>query len=224
MTFVSGPTGAGKTSTGTKLLANAAANGHRSAMYLFEEDEGTFAHRSEAIGMPVSRLREEGMMEPIEVEPRTLSSEEFAHMVEAQVDQHGTDIVMIDGIDGYTTAIQGDEDELIRKLHALSRHLKNRGVTVLITNEIPEITGISSATHTNLSYVADNIVFLSYVEMDGSLRKVVGVLKKRSGDFEHNLREFEITPDGIHVGESLTGLYGILQGTPRTGVSVETDR
>lgn len=169
MTFITGPTGAGKTSTGTKLLVNAAENSYRSAMFLFEEDTGTFDHRSEAIGMPVSRLREEGTMETIEVEPRTLSSEEFAHMVEAQVDQQGADIVMIDGIDGYTTAIQGPEDELIRKLHGLSRHLKNRGVTVLITNEIPEITGISSAIHTNLSYVADNIMFLSYVEMDGSL-------------------------------------------------------
>lgn len=73
---------------------------------------------------------------------------------------------MIDGIDGYTSAIQGREDDLIRKLHALTRYLKNQGVTVLVTNEIPETTGISSATSSDLGYVADDIMFPSYVEMD----------------------------------------------------------
>ena len=215
VTFISGPTGAGKTTTGTKLLVEAAENEHRSALYLFEEDLETFEYRSESIGMPVREMRNEGLLSVTEVEPRTLSAEEFSHAVKRQVEHQGADIVMIDGIDGYTTSIQGDEDELVRQLHALTRYLKNRGVTVLITNEISEITGITSATSTNISYVGDNIMFLSYVEMDGRLRKVVGVLKKRSGGFEHNLREFEITPEGIHVGEPLTGLYGILQGTPR---------
>lgn len=216
VTFISGPTGAGKTSTGTQFLAKAAEDGLKSAIYLFEEDAQTYEHRSESIGIPVSRLREDGSLSITEIEPRALSSEEFAHTVKRQTDRQGTDIVMIDGIGGYTVSIRGDETELIRDLHALTRYLKSRGVTVLITNEIPEITGISSATDSNLSYVADNIAFLSYVEMDASLRKVVGVLKKRTGGFEHTLREFEITEDGIRVGDPLTGLYGILQGTPRT--------
>ncbi|ELY92934.1 circadian clock protein KaiC [Natrialba hulunbeirensis JCM 10989] len=221
VTFISGPTGAGKTSTGTQFLAQAAKNGMKSAVYLFEEDMETYEHRSEAIGMPVTSMREEGTLSITEIEPRTLSGEEFAHMVKQEVDKRETDIVMIDGLDGYTTSIQGNEDMLVRKLHALTRYLKNRGVTVMITNEISEITGISNATSNNLSYVADNLMFLSYVEMDGSLRKVVGVLKKRSGSFEHNLREFEIASSGIRVGEPLTGLYGILQGTPRTGGPTE---
>lgn len=222
VTFISGPTGAGKTTTATQLLANAAAEGHRSAVYLFEEDVHTFEYRSESIGLPVREMQSNGMLSVNEVEPRTHSSEEFAHMVKSQVTDEGADVVLIDGIDGYTTAIQGDEKQLIREYHALTRYLKNEGVTVVTTNEIPEITGISSATDSNLSYVADNIMFVSYVEMDGSLRKVVGVLKKRSGDFEHNLREFEIAGDGIRVGESLTGLYGILQGTPQSGEPIET--
>lgn len=217
VTFITGPTGVGKTSTGTQLLASGADIGLRSAVYLFEENVETYDHRSESIGIPVAEMREEGTLSITEVEPRTLSSEEFAHMVKRQVDRQEADIVMIDGINGYTMSIQGDEEVLSRELHALTRYLKNRGVTVVITNEIPEITGITSATDGNLSYIADNIMFLSYVEMDGSLRKVVGMLKKRSSRYEHNIREFEITSDGIRVGESLSGLYGILQGTPRAG-------
>ncbi|MXV61318.1 DUF2075 domain-containing protein [Natronorubrum sp. JWXQ-INN-674] len=217
VTFISGPTGTGKTSTGTQLLCQAAENGLQSAIYLFEEDLQTYGHRSKSIGIPVEKLCEEGALTVTEVEPLTRSAEEFGHMVKQQVDQEGVDVVMIDGIDGYTVALQGQESKLVRKLHALTRYLRSRGVTVLITNEISEITGISRATSGDLSYIADNLMFLSYVEMDGSLRKVIGMLKKRTGGFEHTLREFEITADGIHVGEPLTGLYGILQGAPRMG-------
>lgn len=224
VTFISGPTGTGKTSTGTQLLCQAAEDGLQSAIYLFEESIQTYDHRAESIGMPVKKLREDGSLSVTEVEPLTRSGEEFGHMVKQQVDRQGTDIVMIDGIDGYTIALQGQENELVRKLHALTRYLKSRGVTVLVTNEISEITGISRATSGNLSYIADNLMFLSYVEMDGSLRKVIGVLKKRTGGFEHSLREFEITADGIHVGEPLTGLYGILQGSPRRGEITDTFR
>jgi circadian clock protein KaiC len=216
VTFISGPSGAGKTSTGTQLLTQAARDGLNSAIYLFEENIETFTHRSESIGIPLTEMRQEGALSVTEIEPLALSSEEFAHIVKEQVEEQDTDIVMIDGIDGYTISIQGQEDNLVRELHALARHLKNHGVTVIITNEIPQITGISTATNNQLSYVADNLMFVSYVEMDGSLRKVIGVLKKRTGDFEKTLREFDITANGLHVGEPLTGLHGILQGVART--------
>jgi circadian clock protein KaiC len=65
--------------------------------------------------------------------------------------------------------------------------------------------------------MADNLLFMSYIELEGSLRKVVGVLKKRAGDFEHTLREFEITAEGVRIGEPMTGFSGIIQGQPRFG-------
>jgi circadian clock protein KaiC len=46
------------------------------------------------------------------------------------------------------------------------------------------------------------------------MRKAIGVLKKRSGDFEKSLRELDITCYGLKVGPPLTGLQGILRGTP----------
>jgi circadian clock protein KaiC len=65
-----------------------------------------------------------------------------------------------------------------------------------------------------LSYLADNIVFLRYLEMQGELRRAIGVLKKRLSNFEKTLREFDITRYGIKVGKPLTELRGILRGTP----------
>jgi circadian clock protein KaiC len=79
---------------------------------------------------------------------------------------------------------------------------------------VAEITGEFRATEADISYLADNIVFLRYVEIDGELRRVVGVLKKRTSDFEKTLRELEITAGGLVVGPPLAGFRGILSGLP----------
>ncbi|RQG99993.1 ATPase domain-containing protein [Natrarchaeobius oligotrophus] len=213
-TFISGPTGVGKTTTGTQFLSAAAARDGAPVAYLFEESPRTFVHRSEAVGIPVGDLRDEGSLSIELVEPLSLSAEEFAQTVKTRVETTETEVVMIDGVQGYKIAIRGDETELGRTLHALIRYLKNMDVAVLLIDETNQVTGVPSATSANISYIADNIVFLTYVEMEGELRKGIGVLKKRAGDFERTVREFAITSDGITVGEPLSGVVGILEGTP----------
>ncbi len=219
VTFVSGPTGVGKTTTATQFLAEAAAQGTNSIAYLFEEGTDTFTHRCESLNIPLSDLREQGAVSLRAVEPLAHSPEEFAQTVERDIERTGSEIVLIDGIDGYKMSIQGSDATLVEKIHALTRHLKNLNVTVLITDEIRQITGISTATSTNLSYIADNILFLSYIETNGSLEKVIGVLKKRAGNFENTLREFDLD-DGVHIGAPLTNASGILQGTPQVDPTI----
>ncbi|MFD1588220.1 ATPase domain-containing protein [Halorientalis brevis] len=213
VTFITGPSGVGKTTLGGQILAEVAQSG-TAALYLFEESIETFTHRSEAIGIPVAQLRQEGRLVIRSVEPLARSAEEFASLVRRDVEQEGVETVMVDGTDGYTMAIQGEREPLIAKLHSLSRYLTNNGVTMLVTDTTPEITGVSTATSFNANYIADNIVVLSYIEMDSALHKVIGVLKKRAGRFEQTLREFKLTDDGIQVGDPLTNVTGILQGTP----------
>ena len=122
---------------------------------------------------------------------------------------------MIDGIAGFKLSLQGDDEDLVRKLHALARYCKNLGVTVVLIDEIDSVTGDFRATDTGISYLADNILFLRHVEAGGELRKTVGVLKKRVGDFERTLREFSLETDtGLSVGEPLRDMQGILRGTP----------
>lgn len=75
-------------------------------------------------------------------------------------------------------------------------------------------TGDFRVTDHEISYLADNIVFLRYLEIDGLLRKSLVVLKKRISSFEKTLREFEITGTGIQTGQPLTNLPGVLTGTP----------
>ncbi|SEO45886.1 KaiC protein [Halogranum amylolyticum] len=61
--------------------------------------------------------------------------------------------------------------------------------------------------------------FLRHLERRGEMRKAIGVLKKRTSDYERQLREFSITEHGIAVGESLSGLRDVLTGTPEEVVA-----
>jgi len=220
VTFISGPPGVGKTTLGATYATQAAAEYGRSAIYLFEERLEVFLHRCRTLGIPVDELCDQDLLSIHVIEPLARSAEEFAHIVRHEVEERGAETVFIDGIGGYVSAIQGRKDELDQELHALTRYLCNQEVTIFVTDAIHQITGVSAGTSRQISPIADNLMFLSYVELRGSLRKVVGVLKKRAGGFEHTLREFEITSDGISVGEPMTNLNGILSGTAqpsRTG-------
>lgn len=212
ITMLSGPSGVGKSTLGTQFMNEAAKRGERCVIYAFEEQEDTLLHRCHAIGMPVRSMIEQGTLSVVHVEPLRFSPAEFALLVRREVEERGAKLIMIDGVAGYRLTLAGDD--LVAQLHALGRYLKNMGVTVIFINEIEGITGDFRATEIGASYLSDNLIFLRYVEIDGELRKAIGVLKKRLGDFGKTLRELTISARGIEVGEPLSGLRGILTGTP----------
>ena len=122
------------------------------------------------------------------------------------------------GIENGETALfvnlEEDLEDLQANAAALGFDTDGMGVTTILVDETRNITGEFDATQDNISYLADNIVFLRHLELRGELRKALGVLKKRTSDFERTVREFEITDEGIMVGDPLTRMRGILSGTP----------
>ena len=216
VSIFTGPTGVGKTTVGMQFMKEAAKRGERSVVYAFEEQRETLLHRCDSIGIPVREMIQQGTLSIVEVEPLRFSPAEFALLVRREVEEMNARLVMIDGVAGYRLTLAGDD--LVTQLHALGRYLKNMGVTALFINELETITGDFRATEVGVSYLADNLVFLRYLEIDGELRKAIGVLKKRVGTFEKVLREIEITECGVQVGAPLAGLRGVLTGTPEWAV------
>jgi circadian clock protein KaiC len=212
ITIISGPTGVGKTTLGLQFMKEAAGRGERSVVYTFEERTDTLLRRAEAVHIPVHSMIERGTLSVLQVEPLQLAPDEFARMVRREVEERQAQIVMIDSTSGYRLSLQSGG--LVGQLHALCKYLQNMGVAVLLISEIEAITGDFRATEAGISYLADNIVFLRYLEVQGELRRAIGVLKKRLTGFENTLREIEITRYGIKVGKPLTELRGILRGTP----------
>jgi circadian clock protein KaiC len=214
ITFLSGPTGVGKTTTGLQFMKEAAGRGQRSVIYSFEEDRQTLFERAEGVNIPLTEMIDQGTLSVEVLGPDELTIDEFTHHIRTEVEENDTAIVMVDGTSGFENSLRGIDDEPMQDLVKIGRYLRNMGVTGIVTNEVHQITGEFRATDQGMSYLADSIVVLRHVEYRGSLRKVIGVLKMRTSEYESQLRELEITEHGLRVGESLSELRGILTGTP----------
>lgn len=212
ITIISGPSGVGKSTLGLQFMKEAAGRGERSVIYTFEENKETLLHRAEGVNIPVHAMQERGTLSIVQIEPLHYTPDEFANLVRQEVEEHQARIVMIDSVSGYRLSVRGED--LTPHIHSLCKYLQNLGVAVLLVNEVESITGEFQATEIGISYLADNIIFLRYLEIHGELRRVIGVLKKRISDFEKTLREFQISQDGIKVGNPLNRLRGILTGIP----------
>lgn len=214
VTIVSGPTGAGKTSLATHFMKAAADRGERSVIYSFDERFGTFATRSEQMNLPVCDMIARGNLVFEEIEPLRYNPDQFAANVRHEVEQRGASIVMLDSLAGYERSIRGED--LVDRVHALCRYLGNMGVTVIVINEVHSIEADALlVTESGISYLADSVILLRYLEAEGELRKCIAVLKKRTGDFEKTLREFEFTDAGLATSPPIAGVVGVLRGVPQ---------
>lgn len=210
ITMISGPTGVGKTTFGLQFMKEAAGRGERSVVYTFEEQLETVLRRCESLNIPVRTMIRQGTLSVVPIEPLHFTPDEFARVVRREVEEQHAGIVMIDSVAGYRVSLRGEDT--VTHLHAVSKYLQNMGVAVLLINEVTSIAGEFQVSDIGASYLADNIIFLRYLELSGEIRKVIGVLKKRLSSFERTLREIEMTRYGIKVGKPLTNLQGILTG------------
>ncbi|MFO7814798.1 MAG: ATPase domain-containing protein [Halanaerobiales bacterium] len=213
-TIIMGPTGVGKTTFSISFIRNAIKNNKKALVYLFEESEDLLRKRCEEIGMSLEDNMENNNLKITTVNSLEYNPIEFSNLVRSDVDKNDIDILLLDSITGYYLSFVNKyytKYDLLKHLHNLSNFLTNQGITVLMTNEMESITGEFKTSDLGISYLADNIVFLRYLEMNGQLNKAIGVLKKRLSDFEKTIREFEITGEGIVVGKPLTNVRGILK-------------
>jgi len=210
--IITGHSGVGKTTLCLQLSTQAAKDGFNSILYTFEEEAHMMASRCKTLKMKTGEALENKLLSIKKVEPLLYSADEFAHMVREDVKKENVSLVIIDSIAGYKISLH--DTDIVKKMHALCKFLQNNGITVVLINEIDNITGDFKITDEGLSYLADNIIFIRFLELKGELTKAIGVLKKRTGSAESTMRRLWMESGGIHIGEPLTQLRGILRGIP----------
>src|SRR3546814_10059040 len=105
-----------------------------------------------------------------------------------------------------------DERFLILQMHELLSYLGQQGVLTILVLAQHGLVGPMD-TPLDISYLSDAVVMLRYFEVGGSVRRALSVVKKRSGNHEHTIREFQLPPEGIAVGPHLTQFSGVFSGT-----------
>jgi circadian clock protein KaiC len=208
-----GPAGVGKSSVAMQYAIGAAAAGERASVFCFDENKNTLMRRSMGVGMDVKRQYESGRLRLQQVDPAELSPGEFAQIIRQSVQKDGTRVVVIDSLNGYLNAMP-EERFLQLHLHELLSFLAQQGVVTFLLVAQHGLIGANMQTPIDASYLADCVILLRYFEAQAKLRRVISVLKKRSGAHEEALREFRIGANGLWVGEPLHEFHGVLAGVP----------
>ena len=65
---------------------------------------------------------------------------------------------------------------------------------------------------TPIAILGENLLLLRFVELRGRIHRILSVLKMRDSKYQSDLREFEITDQGIRVLAPLRSAQGLLTG------------
>jgi circadian clock protein KaiC len=216
-TLLIGPAGSGKTTVALQYAAAAAARGDHAAIFTFEEGHHLLRTRSRGIGIPFEEGTGPGAIMVRQIDPGEVTPGQFVDLVCRAVEHDKARVVVIDSLNGYINAMP-EERALNVQLHELLAYLSNHGVATFL---VAAQTGLFGPMRSPIdtSYLADTVVAFRMFEHEGRVKKAVSVLKKRSGAHEESIRQIWMDAKGIHLGEPLLNLRGVLSGVPVEVVS-----
>ena len=210
-TLLLGPAGAGKSLISLQFVAQTIKDGNKAAMFIFDEELGLLFDRAKPLGFDLAAMRDSGRLLITQLDAAELSPGEFSQTVRDAVKDGEVRTVVIDSLNGYQAAMP-QENSLILHMHELLQYCNRRGVSTFLTVAQHGMVG-DMKTPVDVTYLADAVILLRFFEAEGSVRRAMSVIKKRTGKHEDTIREFWIN-DGLHVGEPLVQFHGILRGTP----------
>jgi len=213
--MLTGPAGTGKSTVATQFMATGLAKEEPGVIAIFEEYPEDYLARASKRNPQIRKMIEAGKLELIYLRPLDLSVDETLAEILDAVERVGAKRVVIDSLSGFEVALAPTFREDFREsLYRLVGTLTATGVTVFMTAEVIHPFPDAPFTSEKVSFITDEIIIQRYVEIEGELRRVMAVIKMRGSDHSHEFRTYELTGNGVVVGESLTEYDGIITGVP----------
>lgn len=199
-TMVVGLSGVGKTVLGTQILREGALKqGKRGLLISLDEHPAQIIRNAETLGLDLAKQIEDGTIHVLFESPQELDIDaHFAKIVQL-IEKHDIQRMVIDGMTSYSTALI--EQSVYRDFfHAIVAYSKYRLMSTFFNYENPEFLGLSSfMPDFPVSSIVDNILLLTLVEINSSLRRCATVVKARGSKHEFDSREYVIEQGGIKL-------------------------
>ena len=133
--------------------------------------------------------------------------------------------VVIDSLSGFELAVAPTFREDFREsLFRMVAALSGLGVTVLMTSELEDRYTDLRFSPYGSAFLTDAIIVQRYIEVESSLQRVMAVVKVRASVHSTEIRRFDITDEGIVIGDPLTDFEGLLGGQPTRVKTPKLDR
>ncbi len=208
--LLSGATGCGKTLITTEFIAGGVKAGERCLLFAFEESRDQLFRNAAGWGIDFGRMEAQGQLKVVCEYPEAASLEDHLIAMKAAIDEFQPSRVGVDSLSALerVSSIKSFREFVI----GLTSYIKHRELAGLFTATTPNLLGGTSVTETHISTITDSIILLRYVEMYGEMRRGLTVLKMRGSMHDKDIREFTIDGRGMHVGNPLRNISGILSG------------
>jgi circadian clock protein KaiC len=207
--LVAGPSGSGKTILATSFLAEGVRLGEPGVIVAFEQTPSRSRTRT------IDDMVRAGCIGLINTRTLDLSIDEIVQNLTVHIHRMKATRVVIDSLSGFELAVAPTFREDFREsLFRMVAVLSGLGVTVLMTSELEDRYTDLRFSPNGSAFLTDAIIVQRYIEVKSSLRRVMAVVKVRGSMHSNEIRQFEITDNGIVIGDPIVDYEGLLGGTP----------
>jgi circadian clock protein KaiC len=212
-TVIQGATGTGKTLVGLHFLVEGARRGEPGIIFTLEESADQLRGIAHGFGWDLAALEQQRLLFLSYVSPVELSTDAFLNRARQLAEQVGARRAVIDSLTSMELGVPSQRrfKELV---YAVVKHFRALGVTINLNMEVAELLGSAQLSGHGVSFAADNVIQLKYVELEGHLQRGISVLKARGLRHATEVRRMSFTDKGIEVGGAFAGLRGVLTGLP----------
>jgi circadian clock protein KaiC len=207
--LVVGPSGSGKTILATEFLAEGVRRGEPGVIAAFEKSP------SQLLNNKLNALVKAGHVGVIDTRSLDLSIDETLHDLIEMINRMQAKRVVIDSLSGFELSLAPEFSEDFRgSLYRMVAELTALGITILMTSELEDRYTDLRFSPFGSAFLADAIIVQRYVEIAGQFKRAFSVVKVRGSEHSKDIRLFDITNEGIVIGETMPEYAGILSGRP----------
>ncbi|HET6678368.1 MAG TPA: ATPase domain-containing protein [Nitrospira sp.] len=214
--LVAGSSGTGKSVFASHFIAEGLRRGERGIMAVFEERPEDVKRRAKNLGMDLAKAERNGTLKILYLRPLDLSIDESLQAILDAIKEIDAKRLVIDSLVGFEMALApGFRTDFRESLYRMMASVTGAGVTVLSTVELDENFTEFRFSHYMVSFLADDIIRLRYVDIDGVLRRILTIGKMRDSQHSKDIREYEITKKGVALTETRLNQYrALITGIP----------
>ncbi|HXU74136.1 MAG TPA: ATPase domain-containing protein [Polyangia bacterium] len=213
-TVVQGGTGAGKTILSLNFLLAGIARNEKGLLFTLEETPDQLREIAKGLGWDLDAQEKKGMLVIRYASPVELMTDRFFDSAREDVQRLGARRAVLDSLTTISLGVPS-ERRFKELIYSTAKHLRSVGCSAFMTMESEQLLGNVNLSGLGVSFMADNLMQIRYVELDGRLERAVSVIKARGINLNTELRSAVIGKGGIKVvGERFKDLRGVLTGLP----------
>ena len=208
--LISGASGSGKTIFASHFAAATCARGERCVYFAFEESPGQIVRNVRSVGIDLQKHLDSGLLRFEAARPTLYGFEMHLARMNRDLDEFKPTTTIIDPI----SAFRGVEAEVHSVLLRMVDILKTKGITAVMTRLTSEQEHVAGGDQ-GIPSLIDTWVSLGALEADGERNRGLYVLKSRGMSHSNQIREYQITKNGIELLDVYRSLQGVLVGSAR---------